>query len=393
MPKKVSLIQVFLASPGDFSEERELAADVIGELNRTVCPSHGIHLDLVKWETHAVPGFGDHPQSVINDSIPVDYDIFVGVLYRRFGTPTLRAESGTQEEFDRAFARFQSDKSSVRLMLYFKTKEFTPTLDELDQYRKVLDFKRKVGETGGLYSEYKQANDFATYLRIHLAQVIPKMTSRGMLSISEGANVEDGSQCSTTKTVGAQLVESESDAGLVELAELAEQSLISANEVTERIGSLISDFGASLNAHTSAADHLNVSGSSNPAEAKRIINQAASTLDKFADDLERELTGFTTGFRTAFDAISRAVVLYTDMGQTGEEQRNLAAVALRANVVAINEAKVPIIEMSNSIRNLPRLTTALNRAKARVSVVMEKMIGTMDELAIVAAKIADSAAS
>ena len=45
--------------------------DVLEEWAREL----GIRLELVRWETHAYPSFGEDPQSVINEQIPDDYDL------------------------------------------------------------------------------------------------------------------------------------------------------------------------------------------------------------------------------------------------------------------------------------------------------------------------------
>ena len=101
---KVELLKVFVASPGDVSEERRVVREVIEDLNRSVASEKNVTLQVVGWETDARPGFGGDPQSLVNAQIAdmSQYDLFIGVLWDRFGTPTPRAESGTEEEFDRA---------------------------------------------------------------------------------------------------------------------------------------------------------------------------------------------------------------------------------------------------------------------------------------------------
>ena len=54
-------------------------------------------------DANAYPGFGTDPQGVVNEEIGDDYEIFIGPLWSRFGTPTPRAFSGTQEEFERVY--------------------------------------------------------------------------------------------------------------------------------------------------------------------------------------------------------------------------------------------------------------------------------------------------
>jgi hypothetical protein len=121
MPKTVTHFSALVASPGDVAEERDLLEDVVRELNQTVFSAMGTHLELVRWETHAVPSAGADPQSTINEQLGDDFDIFIGILWHRFGTPTPRAGSGTAEEFERAYSRYQEDSSSIAIMVYFKS--------------------------------------------------------------------------------------------------------------------------------------------------------------------------------------------------------------------------------------------------------------------------------
>ena len=56
-------------------------------------------IESKKWEKDVFPAFGEDSQDVINKQIGTDYNIFVGIMWKKFGTPTSRAESGTEEEF------------------------------------------------------------------------------------------------------------------------------------------------------------------------------------------------------------------------------------------------------------------------------------------------------
>ena len=87
---------MFIASPGDVSVEREALAGLIAELNQVidaVAPEKKISLEAVDWKKDAVPS-GGRPQEVINKYIG-EYDILVGVMWTRFGTPSGVAGSGT----------------------------------------------------------------------------------------------------------------------------------------------------------------------------------------------------------------------------------------------------------------------------------------------------------
>ncbi len=117
MPRKEHIVSVFVASPGDVSDEREKLEEIINNLNIAWSKEQGVRFDLVKFETHSWPGFGEDAQAVINEQIPNDYDIFIGIMWNRFGTPTNRAGSGTEEEFLRAKKRHDENPGSVQILI------------------------------------------------------------------------------------------------------------------------------------------------------------------------------------------------------------------------------------------------------------------------------------
>src|SRR5688500_12688313 len=119
MARHAKMLTVFVASPGDVAQEREAVAEVISEFNSTWGRRLGVFLEVVRWETHSFPAAGTDAQSVINEQIGDEYDIFIGILWKRFGSPTGRAGSGTEEEFIRAYSRFRANPATVRIMFYF----------------------------------------------------------------------------------------------------------------------------------------------------------------------------------------------------------------------------------------------------------------------------------
>ena len=77
-------------------------------MNSTYAKLTGIHFAYFKADRDVPPGFDTDPQALINKSLP-EYDIFLGILWHTFGTPTPRAGSGTFEEFTAAKARYDED--------------------------------------------------------------------------------------------------------------------------------------------------------------------------------------------------------------------------------------------------------------------------------------------
>ncbi len=172
MAKTQTILQVFLASPSDIVAERKIVEDVIDEINVTWSDSHKVRLELLKWETHTRPSFGEGAQDVINQQIGDEYDIFLGIMWGRFGSQTNRAESGTEEEFERAYARLTKSPESVQIMFYFKDAGISPESD-LVQLGKVQAFKRRIStEYGGLYHKFETLEQFQTKVRMHLSMIM-----------------------------------------------------------------------------------------------------------------------------------------------------------------------------------------------------------------------------
>ena len=170
MPKDERVVVVFVASPSDMKVEREKLEEVIVELNTTWSRQFSMRLDLVRWETHALPGIGTDPQDVINNEIPGDMDIFIGLMWGKFGTPTSRAGSGTEEEFENALARHRERPASVRIMFYFKDSPLPPSQIDADQLARVHNFRSSLGTKGTLDWSFKDLDEFERLIRMHLSR-------------------------------------------------------------------------------------------------------------------------------------------------------------------------------------------------------------------------------
>lgn len=157
------VLRVFLASPGDVTQERALVERVIAELNTSIARNLGWHIELVRWED-MIPNMG-RPQQVVFEQADIDdTDTFIGILWNRFGTPSGRADSGTEEEFNVAYRHWQ-ENGSPRIHFYFsQLPENLRTADELDQKGKVIAFRKKICEIG-LIREYDTIRDFEVAVR------------------------------------------------------------------------------------------------------------------------------------------------------------------------------------------------------------------------------------
>lgn len=177
MPKIEQVLSIFLASPGDVSDERGRVDAFVDEWNNLWSEDLGVHLRLVRWETHAYPAVGADGQDVINTQIGEEYDLFLGIMWKRFGTPTGRAASGTVEEFERALARYRAS-GNPQLMLYFK-KVDSDAGDTAAQLQAVQQFRDRLAKKDGvLYWEFLSSEQFGQLVRVHLTRHIQNWAKR-----------------------------------------------------------------------------------------------------------------------------------------------------------------------------------------------------------------------
>ena len=163
----LEVVRVFIASPGDVRKERTIFHDVIEELNEIKAARVGMYLVPVGWED-TLPGRG-RPQALINEDL-VTCDLVVGLLWRRWGTPTGKYSSGFEEEYELA------REHDIPMWLYFRNVEEAMMADPGAQLRQVLDFRDRIErERALLYHSYADEEDWEKKLRRHISLWLDKL--------------------------------------------------------------------------------------------------------------------------------------------------------------------------------------------------------------------------
>ena len=147
------IIRVFVSSPSDVAAERSVLDEVVERINRTDGEARKVRLEVFKWETDIVPQIGPKPQDVVDAQMPTHYDIYLGIMKHRFGTPTGRYGSGTEKEFQDALKRW-GELGTPWILFYFGKEKVDPDKLDMEQYAKVRQFREKL-EKEGLYATYE----------------------------------------------------------------------------------------------------------------------------------------------------------------------------------------------------------------------------------------------
>ena len=380
MPRIETILSVFVASPSDVSEERDLLESAINELNRTLPGRTGVRLELLRWEHGTWPSFGKDAQAVINTQIPQDYDIFIGILWNTIGSPTNQAESGTIEEFNLAKERYDKDPDSVHLMLYFK---ISPPLSmesfDGSQYEKVQNFQSRVKEEGAFFWQFHSADDFANDIRTHLTNVVYSRTDdhRGdvQLDSTDGESVSGPSGCSDD-TIFA----SDSDDGILELEDVFEREMVALSAVLGRMEGSITDIGDTMRKETQEIKSLDITRDGKNlsahdrqklrADARRILKRTSNEMDGFVARMKDELPLFRQHIDGGIGTLTRAVPIYLEINEDRTELKELIGTMLNA----MDGMVVSMEGFRGSVQGLPRLSTALVRAKRETVKVLQEVI-------------------
>lgn len=157
--KNIAVYTIFASSPSDTIKERDILSETVQKLNEEF-EQNGFRVKLIRYERDIYPSRAEFPQKVIDDQVNAEYEVFIGLMYARFGTPTPYAGSGTEHEFNIAIEKHQADKSSVEIMMYFNDEPVPQHLLDPEQFAKVNGFKERVSKLGILYCPYKGHKGF-----------------------------------------------------------------------------------------------------------------------------------------------------------------------------------------------------------------------------------------
>lgn len=162
----VNSLRIFVSSPNDVARERRALEEVVQQLNES---EPGVRLELFRWEADVVPRIGPPPQTVVDDQTPA-YDIYLGIMASRFGSPTSRHGSGTEQEFRDAFRRW-GRAGRPWILFYFKEKPSVGSSPAAaGQWQKVCKFRDELKRLG-ITASYSTVPEFRASVERNLRRL------------------------------------------------------------------------------------------------------------------------------------------------------------------------------------------------------------------------------
>lgn len=196
-------LRIFLASPSDVLNERNLFRKVIDEFNEPggLSEQLNVHIQVLGWE-QAMSSMGNAEKVILDQSPVGEWDVFIGILWKRFGSPTgnidmatgLPFNSGTEEEFIGGLSSWQ--ETGRPHILFYRCKapiEVDESDLDTDQYKKVqLFFDRFKTAAGnpGLFTSYRLPIDFERRVRMDLIKLLPRILNQHQAKKPQSAPIE-----------------------------------------------------------------------------------------------------------------------------------------------------------------------------------------------------------
>jgi len=170
MPKCLTL-NVFISCPGDVTSEKNALIKFIQDKNTEYHTKYQITLDVVDWESD-LKRSEDRSQKSANIYLEKT-NIYIGMMWKKYGTDTGLVDSGTFEEY--IIANLNREKrKNIEILFFFKDfKIDTNTSDEdLDQFEEIRKFKNRLIEQHRSPIDFKTKNKFLDIINKQLDLIL-----------------------------------------------------------------------------------------------------------------------------------------------------------------------------------------------------------------------------
>lgn len=382
MSRTETILRIWLSSPSDLADECDCLEDVVSELNESQSALHGLRFELIRWERDMVPGVGTSPQEVINRQIVDSFDIYVGFMWKRFGTSTGRFESGTEAEFRLALERYTNDPEHIKILFFFKA-SCPPKLADIDpdQLAKVRAFRKQFSELGVLYKEFRDREELARLLRHHLGAMMHNwQDSRepvsGTATESHAEAVVDSPKAPPASSRATD------EEGLIDLIEISAGQFATANTTMQNMSADLTDLGTDMSAMTAEMNKIGARQQGvGLGTIKMMNNRAGEFLERYALKTEPQISRMAEAYTVALDSTLQVVAVCRELDNP--EYNNLI-LTIVGQMLAAKAALDATIEQVRGFRDviagLPRITTGLARARRLVVDVIDQLLLELSRL-------------
>ncbi|SDL45646.1 DUF4062 domain-containing protein [Chryseobacterium taihuense] len=368
MAKKLTQFSILLSSPSDLESERNEIPQVISELNQTYGNSNNIHFELIKWETHSAPGISkEYTQQIINQDIGNDYDIFIGIIWKKFGTKTAKANSGTEEEFLNALKRYENGEN-IQILFYFKSEAIPFNEIDPEQISKINNFKEGLKQNNVLFWNFNNIEELKNQLRIHIPKRTDSLLVNSNNSIIRSSEDENGS---------FDFIDS-NEFGILDFVIQFEDYLANANLALNGITEATNVISEEFKNKTNELDRLQKLPNFNRNQLVGILSRTAKSVDNYTNRLITE----TPLYQDNFESAIKVGTLYLNSITKENIEENRESLEDLLESVKVLKSNIPnaingMIGFYDVIKGLPNLYSVFTKSKNKLISQLETLNTTL----------------
>ena len=388
MISTTKIIHIFLATPSDVNHERELVHNAVNEINKTLGATQNFRVEIKGWED-VPPSRGVNAQEVITKHIGDNYQIFLGIMWARIGSPVNGVDSGTVYEYETALD-LDDHRDDFKIMWYFKEDEIS--FDKIDpqQIEKVKKFRKKVADDGCYYDLFKN-DELEKKVRIHLSLTISKLLKQKYANSknekSKTTNTKETSNDVITSSetfdkvskILGEVDDNENLSGIIEYSEELENCFQGINADTNFITERLEELSSSIEI---AAQDIETIEKSKPAPEviKRTVLPAANAMMKFALEVDEFNPGFGSRIEQMVQAMTALRMIALDYeSETEIDTFDESILGLEIEVIATKNSLLNFLE---TVHQLPPLTKKLTKSRNKLVKATGGLVLLLDRMVI-----------
>lgn len=337
--------EIFIGSPTDVQEEREIIEEIIDEMNDFYEPLNMSKLKLINLKTDVRSKIGNFEgQSVIDKQVD-GYNVFIGILWKKFGTKTENYDSGTEQEFYNAYSKYEENPKSMEIMFYFceRTAEFSEIDGE--QLALVQKFRKNLEDKKGLYKTYSSIEEFRKIIKSDLIKLVTE----------KNIDFEETSE----------ELEEEND-GLIDLMEKFENNY---NDATLEMEYLTTDILQAEKDLTALNEQNN--DANNRDIMKKYFNSVSVPINELSENIDSRGTTIVTHLNEGIDTFNSIIDIHGDFILNNNEIKKTEK-SMNECYDSIEELNMSVIDLLNIMKPIQPITTKFSRSKKK----LEKSLNT-----------------
>lgn len=282
-------------------------------------------------------------------------------MWKKFGTPTSRAGSGTEEEFNIAYEKHVETKGATKIMLYFSDKPIAPKDIDIEGISKINNFRAKAEKLGILHWSFNSESQLENILKGHLINQVKDVKKELDNHVQEGSGVQIEDKSMMHVPVGHEDVDEEM--GYLDLMELFLDNMAQVRVVMVNMGSHVEELGEQMAIKTNKIDIINKSPNKSPHSYRLLIDRSAGDINNYVQLTNVELLRYRELFTTGIDAFSNVLILMEiNKGEIDLSELEGLLEEIIGAKINIGELAQSVVGFRDTMAKWPSVSKTLSRA-------------------------------